>query len=71
MSATGRLEKSGSCAVIALLVNDECFIGNVGDSRAVMSSQGGKLVVPLSIDHRPSNPGEFQRIVNNGGKIYK
>ena len=31
------IEKSGSCAVIALIVGEMCYIANVGDSRAIMS----------------------------------
>lgn len=30
-------ERSGSCAVISLIVGDMCYIANVGDSRAIMS----------------------------------
>jgi len=30
-------EKSGSCAVVILIVEEMCFIANVGDSRAVLS----------------------------------
>ena len=28
---------SGSCAVVALIVADRCYIANLGDSRAVLS----------------------------------
>jgi protein phosphatase 2C family protein 2/3 len=31
-------ERSGSCAIVALIVGDICFVANVGDSRAVLSS---------------------------------
>lgn len=34
-------ERSGSCAIVALIVGEMCFIANVGDSRAVLSSHGG------------------------------
>lgn len=38
----GELDKSGSCAIITLIIDDICFIANTGDSRAVMSANGGK-----------------------------
>lgn len=35
------VERSGSCAIVALIVSDMCYIANVGDSRAVLSSHFG------------------------------
>jgi protein phosphatase 2C family protein 2/3 len=31
-------ERSGSCAIVALIVGEMCYIANVGDSRAVLSA---------------------------------
>jgi serine/threonine protein phosphatase PrpC len=30
-------ERSGSCGIIVLIVDQTCFVANVGDSRAIMS----------------------------------
>ena len=61
------VERSGSCAIVALIVADTCFIANVGDSRAVLSSHGGEVVQPLSEDHKPSEKFEYDRIMAGGG----
>lgn len=36
------IERSGSCAIVALIVGEVCFVANVGDSRAVLSSSAGQ-----------------------------
>jgi len=30
-------DKSGSCAIVILIIGDTCFCANVGDSRALLS----------------------------------
>jgi len=65
------LERSGSCAVVMLIVGDNCYLANVGDSRAVMSGERGTKIYPLSKDHKPSDESEHQRIVANGGRVYQ
>ena len=56
------LDKSGSCAIVALLVEKRCFIVNVGDSRAILSAENGMRLYELSQDHRPNEEVEFYRI---------
>ena len=63
-------DKSGSCAVICLIVGDMCYIANVGDSRAIMSGNLGKKLFPLSRDHKPNDPLERKRIETAGGSVY-
>jgi protein phosphatase 2C family protein 2/3 len=36
------IEKSGSCAIVILIVGELCFSANVGDSRAVLSSNASQ-----------------------------
>lgn len=46
------LDKSGCCAVFALIVDTICYVGNIGDSRAIISVYGkGKSI---TTDHKPS-----------------
>ena len=64
------LDKSGSCAIVSLFVDELCFVANVGDSRAIMSCSGGRYTVALSTDHKPNDKNEHLRILQAGGKIY-
>ena len=69
---TGKLlDKSGSCAVSALIIDEFCFVINVGDSRALYSFDSGKQFIQVTRDHKPKDPIERERIEKAGGKIYK
>ena len=68
---TGNIQRSGSCAIVVLIVGEVAYVANVGDSRAFMSVDQGKKIVPLSVDHKPENPDEQERIESNGGKVYQ
>lgn len=57
----------GSTAICCLILNNKIFTANVGDSRAVLCSLG--KAHPLSVDHKPSNDKERDRILKAGGKI--
>lgn len=52
------LDRSGSCAVVTLFVDDLCYVINLGDSRAFMSCDGGKYLVDLTTDHKPNDEHE-------------
>jgi protein phosphatase 2C family protein 2/3 len=67
----GFVDNSGSCAIVILIVDHKVYVANVGDSRALMSADGGKKVLNLSTDHKPNEQGESERILGNGGKIYR
>jgi serine/threonine protein phosphatase PrpC len=53
-----------------MIIDDTCYISNVGDSRAIMSVDGGEKIFELSNDHKPTDEVEMKRIIENGGKIY-
>jgi len=63
------IERSGSCAVVVLIVGDMVYVANVGDSRSILSSDLGSKVYPLTKDQKPIEASESKRILENGGKI--
>jgi len=65
------VERSGTCAIIVLIVGEICYVANVGDSRAIMSVDGGDKIKMLSLDHKPEDEIETKRVEANGGQIYQ
>ena len=65
------LDRSGSCAVITLFVDEIIYVANVGDSRAIISEKNGNNYLEITEDHKPNNPKEKIRIVKNGGHVYQ
>ena len=65
------LDTSGSCAIIILVLDDTCYIVNLGDSRALYSYNDGKKFYQISRDHKPNDPIEKNRIYLAGGSIYQ
>jgi len=65
------IDPSGSCALVLLILNDICYIANLGDSRALYSCNDGKKFFQVSRDHKPNDPIEKNRIYKAGGSIYK
>jgi serine/threonine protein phosphatase PrpC len=63
--------RSGSCAIVVVILDDYCYIANLGDSRGLISENGGKKVFLLSKDHKPNDPDEKKRIYSAGGYIYQ
>jgi serine/threonine protein phosphatase PrpC len=57
----------GTTAIVVLQVNNKLYIGNLGDSRAILCR--GKEVIPLSSDHKPDREDEYERIQNLGGDV--
>jgi len=58
---------SGCTACVSLLVGNELFVANVGDSRCVVSRAGE--AVDMSFDHKPTDEVETDRITKAGGKV--
>ncbi len=48
------VDKSGSCAIVLLIIDEMAYVANVGDSRAIMSAKQGTKIYNLSKDHKPS-----------------
>lgn len=52
------VDRSGSCAIVILIIDEMCYVANVGDSRAILSGESGSRIFPLSRDHKPTDPHE-------------
>ncbi|KAI3751142.1 hypothetical protein L2E82_22188 [Cichorium intybus] len=57
----------GSTAVVAVVGDKEIVVANCGDSKAVLSRGG--VTVPLSVEHKPDQPDELERIELLGGRV--
>ncbi|MBA3953736.1 protein phosphatase 2C domain-containing protein [Candidatus Dependentiae bacterium] len=62
-------QKMGTTAIVALIKNNDLFVANIGDSRAVLCREGEAIA--LSDDHKPERPDEATRIKAAGGHIIK
>jgi len=58
----------GTTAVAALVRGLDVWVANAGDSRAVLVRSDGPCE-PLSHDHKPNRPDEWERIVQQGGTV--
>lgn len=65
------IEKSGSCGIVLLIIEEKVYLANIGDSRAIVSEMGGKSCSNLTTDHKPEELREKERIERNGGKVMK
>lgn len=67
----GKHDRSGSCALVLMIIDDTCYVCNLGDSRAIISQNNGMSKSALTRDHKPSDKQEQKRITDAGGKIYQ
>ena len=64
------LDQSGSCALVTLFVNNNLYAINLGDCRALLSSDSGANLFQITRDHKPNDPIEKRRIEKFGAKVY-
>lgn len=58
---------SGCTAVVALLRENQLYVANAGDSRCIVCRNG--KAVDMSLDHKPEDDLETQRILKAGGRV--
>ncbi|XP_008799206.1 probable protein phosphatase 2C 64 [Phoenix dactylifera] len=65
---------SGSTAVILFKLGSKLYMGNIGDSRAVLGSKddssGSMVAVQLTVDLKPDLPREAERIKRCRGRVF-
>lgn len=61
---------SGSTCLLLIQIGNKILCANVGDSRAIMVTFQ-RIIIPLSIDHKPELPEEQSRIEKCGGIVMK
>jgi len=61
---------AGTCALVMLALNNNLFIANTGDSRALLG-KSNRSISQLSLDHSLESPEECERILKAGGEIKK
>lgn len=63
--------KSGSSALVMLVLGLTMYIVNLGDCRAIASYNNGRRIMQLSNDHKPNCFEEKKRIISSGGRVYQ
>ena len=53
------------------MVDEMCYVGNIGDSRCILSLREGQELRQITRDHKPNDPIEKERIVRSGGSVYQ
>ena len=58
---------AGCTAVCALVLDRQLVVANAGDSRCILSRNG--RAIPMTNDHKPTDPAEYDRILRAGGFV--
>jgi protein phosphatase 1G len=53
--------------VCALVLDRQLVVANAGDSRCILSRNG--RAIPMTNDHKPTDPAEYDRILRAGGFV--
>jgi serine/threonine protein phosphatase PrpC len=61
-------QDGGSTLIVATVVGKTLHVACIGDARAVLSEAG--RAVAMSIDHKPTDPPEQQRVARCGGMVH-
>jgi protein phosphatase 2C family protein 2/3 len=61
--------KSGSCAIVVLIVKKTCYLANLGDSRGLLSESKMQKITQISTDHVPHDEQEKKRVQLAGGEV--
>ncbi|OQR94664.1 phosphatase 2C 76-like [Thraustotheca clavata] len=64
--------EDGTTCLVAIIRDNIIYVGNVGDSRAIICKvfANGKVAAsPLTMDHKPEAPEERRRIEERGGEV--
>jgi serine/threonine protein phosphatase PrpC len=63
--------KSGSTAVVSIIINNTLYVANAGDSEAVLGkrTEDSYEAILLSEKHKPTDQGEKDRIKKAGGHV--
>lgn len=65
------IDRAGACGLFTFIFQKRILVGNVGDSRAILSKQGGQVKQGITVDHKPDDPKETERIKRLGGQVYR
>jgi len=70
-TSTGLPSTAGTTASVAFIRKGKLFTGHVGDSAIVLGQKVDDTWVaqPLTLDHKPEDPYETQRIERAGGQV--
>jgi serine/threonine protein phosphatase PrpC len=61
-------QDGGSTLIVGLILGRTLYVACIGDARAVLCEAG--RAVAMSIDHKPTDPAEQQRVSRCGGMVH-